>query len=216
MEALDARPATRSCSPPRRGATPACDPLLLTGVLFGKLGAEPEPTAFYRELEPAPAFVAPRRVGRPRAGAASTRCSSPAATRPACGSTSAATRCSSSPSRSSRPTSRRRDLPRRPGRGARASARTATSVLHGRTHDVPAEVHGARRVPRDVLAARPLLPDLPRLRRRRGARGARAARGLRARPARAVEARHARRRLAARSSSRTAATSRRAGRATRT
>ncbi len=32
------------------GATPACDPLLLTGVLFGKLGARPEPIAFYREL----------------------------------------------------------------------------------------------------------------------------------------------------------------------
>jgi putative intracellular protease/amidase len=29
---------------------PACDPLLLSGVLFGKLGAEPEPKAFYAEL----------------------------------------------------------------------------------------------------------------------------------------------------------------------
>ena len=43
------------------GATPACDPLLITGVVFGKLGAEPEPIAFYRELEQAPEFVAPRR-----------------------------------------------------------------------------------------------------------------------------------------------------------
>src|SRR5947208_9733541 len=42
------------------GATPACDPLLLTGVVFGKLGARPEPIAFYRELERAPAFVKPR------------------------------------------------------------------------------------------------------------------------------------------------------------
>lgn len=42
------------------GATPACDPLLITGVLFGKLGARPEPIAFYRELENAPAFLAPR------------------------------------------------------------------------------------------------------------------------------------------------------------
>jgi putative intracellular protease/amidase len=41
------------------GATPACDPLLLTGVVFGKLGARPEPIAFYRELEQAPAFVSP-------------------------------------------------------------------------------------------------------------------------------------------------------------
>src|SRR5450432_1969416 len=31
------------------GATPACDPLLITGVVFGKLGARPEPIAFYRE-----------------------------------------------------------------------------------------------------------------------------------------------------------------------
>ena len=43
------------------GATPAADPLLLTGVLFGQLGAEKEPIAFYRELEQDPAFVAPLR-----------------------------------------------------------------------------------------------------------------------------------------------------------
>jgi len=42
------------------GATPACDPLLLTGVVFGKLGARPEPIAFYREMEKSPAFVSPR------------------------------------------------------------------------------------------------------------------------------------------------------------
>lgn len=42
-----------------QGATPACDPLLITGVVFGKLGARPEPIAFYRELERDPAFVAP-------------------------------------------------------------------------------------------------------------------------------------------------------------
>lgn len=41
------------------GATPACDPLLLTGVVFGKLGARPEPIAFYRELESTPGFLAP-------------------------------------------------------------------------------------------------------------------------------------------------------------
>ena len=35
------------------GAVPACDPLLITGVVFGKLGARPEPIAFYREMEPA-------------------------------------------------------------------------------------------------------------------------------------------------------------------
>jgi len=43
------------------GATPAADPLLLTGVLFGKLGARPEPLAFYRELEQAPGFRQPLR-----------------------------------------------------------------------------------------------------------------------------------------------------------
>ena len=43
------------------GATPACDPLLITGVVFGKLGARPEPIAFYREMEQAAAFTAPIR-----------------------------------------------------------------------------------------------------------------------------------------------------------
>ncbi|MFN0248437.1 MAG: type 1 glutamine amidotransferase domain-containing protein [Kofleriaceae bacterium] len=42
------------------GGTPACDPLLLTGVIFGKLGARPEPIAFYREMEASPGFLAPR------------------------------------------------------------------------------------------------------------------------------------------------------------
>lgn len=32
------------------GAKPACDPLILTGVIFGKLGAEDEPKRFYEEL----------------------------------------------------------------------------------------------------------------------------------------------------------------------
>jgi putative intracellular protease/amidase len=43
------------------GATPACDPLLLTGVIFGKLGARPEPKAFYAEMEQSKEFRAPRR-----------------------------------------------------------------------------------------------------------------------------------------------------------
>ncbi len=50
------------------GATPACDPLLLTGVVFGKLGARPEPIAFYRELEQAPEFVQPRTWSALRVG----------------------------------------------------------------------------------------------------------------------------------------------------
>jgi putative intracellular protease/amidase len=41
------------------GATPACDPLLLTGVVFGKLGAREDAIACYRELEQAPEFIKP-------------------------------------------------------------------------------------------------------------------------------------------------------------
>lgn len=40
----------------RAGTVAACDPRLLEGVLFGQLGAEPEPIAFYRELLQAPAY----------------------------------------------------------------------------------------------------------------------------------------------------------------
>jgi putative intracellular protease/amidase len=43
------------------GATPACDPLLITGVVFGALGARPEPIAFYREMETSSSFVKPVR-----------------------------------------------------------------------------------------------------------------------------------------------------------
>lgn len=38
---------------------PACDPLLIEGVLFGKLGAADEPIAFYRQMEADAAFRAP-------------------------------------------------------------------------------------------------------------------------------------------------------------
>lgn len=41
------------------GATPAADPLLLDGVIFGKLGAAPDAIACYRELESDPAFRTP-------------------------------------------------------------------------------------------------------------------------------------------------------------
>lgn len=43
----------------RGGAAPACDPLLLSGVLFGQLGAEPHPKALYAELLDDPGFAAP-------------------------------------------------------------------------------------------------------------------------------------------------------------
>jgi putative intracellular protease/amidase len=43
----------------RGGVAPACDPRLIDGVIFGKLGAKPEAIAMYRELEDAPEFNAP-------------------------------------------------------------------------------------------------------------------------------------------------------------
>ncbi len=43
------------------GATPAADPLLLRGVIFGQLGADPEPRRFYAELQREPAFARPVR-----------------------------------------------------------------------------------------------------------------------------------------------------------
>lgn len=43
----------------RGGSAPACDPLLLRGVLFGQLGADPEPKRFYAELAASPEFTAP-------------------------------------------------------------------------------------------------------------------------------------------------------------
>src|SRR5688500_9965727 len=42
-----------------QGAQAAADPLLLRGVVFGQLGAEPEAKAFYRELEQTAAFRSP-------------------------------------------------------------------------------------------------------------------------------------------------------------
>jgi putative intracellular protease/amidase len=38
---------------------PRCDPRLLAGVLFGQLGAEPEPIDFYRQLSGSPEFRHP-------------------------------------------------------------------------------------------------------------------------------------------------------------
>lgn len=43
------------------GATPAADPRLLTGVIFGKLGAEPEPKRHYARLAGTPEFRRPAR-----------------------------------------------------------------------------------------------------------------------------------------------------------
>ncbi len=43
------------------GARPEADPLLLSGVIFGELGAKDVPKAFYRELEQTSAFERPIR-----------------------------------------------------------------------------------------------------------------------------------------------------------
>ena len=41
------------------GSAPATDPRLLDGVIFGRLGADPEPIAFYEQLREAPEFRSP-------------------------------------------------------------------------------------------------------------------------------------------------------------
>ncbi|NUP05032.1 MAG: thiamine biosynthesis protein ThiJ [Polyangiaceae bacterium] len=46
-----------------RGAPAACDPLLLSGVVFGKLGAEPEAKALYEALTKTAAFKYPLAFG---------------------------------------------------------------------------------------------------------------------------------------------------------
>jgi putative intracellular protease/amidase len=43
------------------GSPAACDPLLLTGVVFGRLGADPPAIADYRSMQADPAFQAPMR-----------------------------------------------------------------------------------------------------------------------------------------------------------
>lgn len=45
------------------GATPACDQRLLDGVLFGRLGADPDPIAFYEQLLRTPEFRKPSAWG---------------------------------------------------------------------------------------------------------------------------------------------------------
>jgi putative intracellular protease/amidase len=43
------------------GAAPACDPLLVTGVLFGQLGAKDEPKRLYAEMSASKPFASPIR-----------------------------------------------------------------------------------------------------------------------------------------------------------
>ncbi|HGG58064.1 MAG TPA: thiamine biosynthesis protein ThiJ, partial [Nannocystis exedens] len=42
-----------------RGQVAATDPTLLSGVIFGQLGALPEPISYYREMQRDPAFLQP-------------------------------------------------------------------------------------------------------------------------------------------------------------
>lgn len=42
------------------GVKPSCDPLLLTGVIFGQLGAADEPKRFYEELQSDASYSAPK------------------------------------------------------------------------------------------------------------------------------------------------------------
>src|SRR3954452_8272559 len=42
-----------------QGRIAECDPKLLTGVIFGQLGADPEPIAFYRQMAESPEFLNP-------------------------------------------------------------------------------------------------------------------------------------------------------------
>ncbi len=42
-----------------QGQTAATDPTLISGVIFGQLGALPEPIAYYREMQRDPAFLRP-------------------------------------------------------------------------------------------------------------------------------------------------------------
>jgi len=42
-----------------RGDVAACDPLLITGVMFGQLGAKDEPKRFYAEMSASPKFEKP-------------------------------------------------------------------------------------------------------------------------------------------------------------
>jgi putative intracellular protease/amidase len=77
----------------RGGQAPAADPLLLTGVLFGQLGAGPSRSAATRS---SPARRSSRHPSRGAASTSrsSTRSSSPAAMRPGCVNTWAARSCS--------------------------------------------------------------------------------------------------------------------------
>ena len=80
----------------RAGTRPACDPRLLTGVLFGQLGAEHGAEALLRRAHAQRGVHRDRRAGPSvDPGRRTTGCCCRADTRPACGSTWARRCCSS-------------------------------------------------------------------------------------------------------------------------
>ena len=150
----------------RGGSAPSCDPRLLDGVIFGQLGADPEPIAFYARARADAGVPRPARVGgyrprglrraaparRPRAGHAPVPRKRPAA---GAGGGVLGARAP-----------RRGDLPRRARPRAGRDPATGRSVLAGRrTTCLPKSMERSAFFVYRV-AARPLLPHLPRLRRR--------------------------------------------------
>ena len=152
----------------RAGTVPAADPRLLAGVLFGQLGAAAEPKHFYRQLADSEEF---RRTisWNDIVPADFDGLILPGGHAPGMRQYLSA-----------------RVLQEKAGQfwglgrpvgaichGVLVLARTmdpgtGRSVLAGPPYHLPAQVHGARRVPAHRLAARPLLPDLPGLRAGRG------------------------------------------------
>ena len=144
------------------GARPAADPRLLTGVVFGMLGAEPEAKAFYGELERAPAFDRPiawRDIDLAACSAMLLPGGHAKGMRQYLEGADLFAKVAAF-ARTGKPLAR--DLPRRARAGA--SARPADGKKHaGRPpDDLPAQVHGALRLARHGLEGRPLLPDVRR------------------------------------------------------
>jgi putative intracellular protease/amidase len=145
------------------GTVPAADPRLLTGVIFGQLGASPEAKRYYAELAAAAEFTSPVAWG---------------AVDPAAfdglllpGGHAPGMRQYLGSAVLRDQVARFWALGRPVGaicHGVLVLARTGDRPQRaGRPPDhLPAQIHGTPGLPRHCLAARPLLPDLSRLRRR--------------------------------------------------
>ena len=153
------------------GAPPAADPRLLDGVIFGQLGADRRAEGVLR----ASCTPTPSSARRSR-GPTSSRTTFDGLILPGGHAPGMRQYLGSELLRDkvarvlgARPAGRR-DLPRRAGARAHDRSRDRSQPALRAPHDVPAEVHGALRVPRDRVAARALLPHLSRVRRGRGTR----------------------------------------------